>query len=144
MSPWWFLTVFISFSSHNHGGLCSQNRGCKGRNCWHTWLSKAWNSIQVNIQCTHLSGPHLSRLFNYPDTCLGTNPHSSTESDSLIWKFSYLDSQSGNGGVRISEVPLYTHLSSLVPLEGLSFTQHLYRFWNTPVSTPNIWSGKRL
>ena len=33
--------------------------------------------------------------------------HSSTESDSLIRKFSYPESQSGNGGVRISEVPLY-------------------------------------
>ena len=51
--------------------------------------------------------PHLSGLFTDLDTYLGTNPHSSTESDSLIRKFSYLDSQSGNGGVRISEVSLY-------------------------------------
>ena len=43
----------------------------------------------------------------YPDTWLGTNPHSSTESDSLIRKCSYPDSQSWNGGVRISEAPLY-------------------------------------
>ena len=51
--------------------------------------------------------PHLSELFTYPDTCLGTNPHSSAESDSLFRKFSYPDSQSGNRGVRISEDPLY-------------------------------------
>ena len=44
----------------------------------------------------HLSGPHLSGLFTYPHTCLGTNPHASTESDPLIWKFSYSDSWSGN------------------------------------------------
>ena len=48
--------------------------------------------------------PHLSGLFTYPDTCLGTNPYSSTESDPFIRKFSYPDSQSGNEGVRISEV----------------------------------------
>ena len=41
------------------------------------------NNPQVNT-CT--VEPHLSGLFNYPDTCLGTNPHSSTESDSLIRK----------------------------------------------------------
>ena len=45
----------------------------------------------------HLSGPKLSRLFTYPDTCLGTNPHSSIESVSFI----------RNGGVRISEACLY-------------------------------------
>ena len=55
----------------------------------------------------HLSGPHLFGLFTYPDTCLGTNPHSSTESALPIRKFSYLDSQFGNGGVRISEARLY-------------------------------------
>ena len=52
--------------------------------------------------------PNLSGLFT-PDTCLETNPHS-TESDSLIWKFSYPDSQPGNGGVRISEAPLYVFM----------------------------------
>ena len=51
--------------------------------------------------------PHLSGLLIYPDTCLGTNPYSSTEIDSFIRKFSYRDSQYGNGGVRISEAPLY-------------------------------------
>ena len=58
----------------------------------------------------HLSGPHLSGLFTYPDICLRTNSHSSTESASLIRKFSYRDSHSGNGVVGISEAPLYTTL----------------------------------
>ena len=44
--------------------------------------------------------PHLSGLFTYPDTCLGTIIHVSTESDSLIRTVSL-------GGVRISEAPLY-------------------------------------
>ena len=51
--------------------------------------------------------PHLSGLFTYLYTCLRTNPNASTESDSLIRKFSYPDSQSENGGVRMSEAPLY-------------------------------------
>ena len=42
----------------------------------------------------------------YPDTFLGTNPHSSTESVSLIRKISYPDSQSVNGGVQISKARL--------------------------------------
>ena len=55
--------------------------------------------------------PHLSGLFTYsPDTCLGTNPHSSTKSESLIRKFNYPDSLSGNGGVWISEVPQYNRM----------------------------------
>ena len=47
----------------------------------------------------------LQLSLTYPDSCLETNPHASTESDSLIQKFSYPDSQSGNRGVRISEAP---------------------------------------
>ena len=50
------------------------------------------------------------RDLTYPDTCLGTKPHSSTESGSLIRKFSCLDSQSANEGVRISEVQLYIYI----------------------------------
>ena len=55
----------------------------------------------------HLSWPHLSGLFSYPDTCLGTNWNIHIESDSLIRIFSYPDSWLGNEGVRISEAPLY-------------------------------------
>ena len=75
-------------------------------------IDKPYKAIEVYYQFltitveAHLSGPYLSRLFTYQDTCLGTNPHSSTESDSLIQNFSYPDSQSENGGVRISELPL--------------------------------------
>ena len=51
-----------------------------------------------------LSGPHLSGLLTYPDTCLGTNyDYIYRESDSFIRIFSYPDSQFGNGGVRINE-----------------------------------------
>ena len=74
-----------------------------------TIVSSTSRYCTIVYTCTvepHLSGPHLSGLFTYPDTCLGTNLYASTESDSLIRKFSYLDSQSGNGGVRISEAPL--------------------------------------
>ena len=63
----------------------------------------------ISVQCS-LTYSDLT----YPDTCLGTNPHSSTESDSLIRKFSYPDSQSGNVGVRISEVPLYSNHFNLM------------------------------
>ena len=50
--------------------------------------------------------PHLSGLFSYPDTCLGT-----------IYEYiyrkclTYPDSHLGNGGVRISEAPLYMYTS---------------------------------
>ena len=67
----------------------------------------------MNNLCT--VEPHLSGLFTYPDTCLGTNLHSSTENDSFIRKFSYPDSQSGNRGVRISEAPLYINLITYFP-----------------------------
>ena len=44
----------------------------------------------------------------YPDTCLGTNyDYMFLESDSFIRIFSYPDSRLGNGGVRISEGPMY-------------------------------------
>ena len=36
------------------------------------------HKLYVNTVEPHLSGPHLSRLFFYPYTCSGTNPHSST------------------------------------------------------------------
>ena len=54
----------------------------------------------------HLSGPHLSGLFTYPDTCLGTN-HDCIyiEINSLVRIFNYPDSQLGNGDVRINEGP---------------------------------------
>ena len=61
---------------------------------------------------------------------MGTNPHSSTESDSLIRKFSYPDSQSGNGGVRISEVPLYNTLYDYVNYDSkhaTSFSTNHYK-----------------
>ena len=64
------------------------------------------NSFIYTVE-PHLSGPYLSGLFIYPDTCLGADPHSSTDSASLIRKFSYPDSQSGNGDVRINEARLY-------------------------------------
>ena len=51
--------------------------------------------------------PHLSGLFSYLDICLGTNWNILIETDSLIVIFSYLDSMLGNGGVQISEGPLY-------------------------------------
>ena len=63
-----------------------------------------WN---INTVEPHLSGSHLSGLFTYSDISLRTNPHSSTECASLIRKFSYPDSQSGNRGFRISEARLY-------------------------------------
>ena len=54
-----------------------------------------------------LSGPHLSRLFSYPNTCWRTNyKYIHIESDSLIQIFSNLDNQLRNGGIRISEGPL--------------------------------------
>ena len=39
----------------------------------------------------HLSGPHLSGLFTYPYTCLGTNPHASTEVCQSVWERRCLD-----------------------------------------------------
>ena len=45
--------------------------------------------LRVFIIVCYTIEPHLSGLFTYPDKCLGTNPHASTESDSLIRKFSY-------------------------------------------------------
>ena len=62
--------------------------------------------IKNILRCLITVERHLSGLFTYLDTRLGTNPHISTESDSLIRKFSYTDSQTGNGGVCISEAPL--------------------------------------
>ena len=61
-----------------------------------------------------LFGPHLSGLFTYPDTCLGTNYNliDNIESGSLIRIFSYPDSQLGKGCVRINEVPLYMQLAN--------------------------------
>ena len=60
--------------------------------------------------------PHLS----------GYNPHSSTESASLIWKFSYPDIQSGNGGVRISEARLYIYtLFVYLNVLCLNFVLHI-------------------
>ena len=49
----------------------------------------------------HLSGPNLSGHVLEPIMILYR------ESDSFSWIFSYPDNQLGNGGVRISEVPLY-------------------------------------
>ena len=65
------------------------------------------SNIAHSTQQMYTVEPRLSGLFTYLDTCLRTNSYASTESDSLIWKFSYPDSQSGNRGVRISETPLY-------------------------------------
>ena len=68
---------------------------------WHiNGVYNQQNSVIIFILNLIMVYPDIS----YPYTRLGTNPHSSTESDSLIQKFSYPDSQSGNEGVRISEV----------------------------------------
>ena len=63
---------------------------------------------QLYKHCTlyMYSGASLIRIIHLSGHLFGTNPHSSTEIDSLIRKFSYPDSQSANRGVRISEVPL--------------------------------------
>ena len=64
--------------------------------------------MYIQWSLTYLDPTYLDyRVFTYPDTCLGPNPHSSTESASLIWKFGYPDGQSGNGVVKISEAQLY-------------------------------------
>ena len=79
-----------------------------------------WNIVSCLKYFPYTVEPHLSSPDpTYPDTCLGTNPHSSTESASLIQKFSYPDSQSGNGGVRISEAQLYKVVQWLVALFSL-------------------------
>ena len=33
------------------------------------------NNYVIHTVKTHLSGPQLSGLFTYPDTCFGTNPN---------------------------------------------------------------------
>ena len=71
----------------------------------------------LHVTCT--VAPHLSRLFPYPHTCLETNYddiYIYLESNSPIWIFSYLDSQFGNGGVWISESPLYLFVSQSLHL----------------------------
>ena len=53
-------------------------------------------------------GTHLSRLFTYLDTSLGTNfDFIYIENGSFIRMFSYLDSQLASEGVRIIKGPLY-------------------------------------
>ena len=60
------------------------------------------NGQYIKYQSSYTVEPHLSGLFTYPDTCLGT-----------IYEYiyrkclTYPDSHLGNGGVRISEAPLY-------------------------------------
>ena len=51
-----------------------------------TTIAKDWCSTGESKDWSkcYTVEPHLSRLFTYRDTCLGTNLHSSTESDSLI------------------------------------------------------------
>ena len=68
--------------------------------------------------------PHLSGIFAYPDTCLGTN-YVYRESDSFIRIFCYPDSWLGNRGVRISEGPLYTFCSWHPTLRALSSSMTL-------------------
>ena len=51
--------------------------------------------------------PHLSGLFSYPDTCLGTIWKIYIESVWLIWIFSYPDRWLQNRCVRISEALLF-------------------------------------
>ena len=75
--------------------------------------------------------PHLSRLFTYPDTCLGTNPHASTESDSLIRKWRCPDKWGStvvlcNSNKQIycnnwSVIVFYTLYKSYLPLWFLNY-----------------------
>ena len=69
-----------------------------------------WHQISVTYQLAFCSGFSLIRIIHLSGTSLGAIPHSSIESDSLIRKFSYPNSQTGNSGVRISEVPLYIRM----------------------------------
>ena len=58
--------------------------------------------------CSNIVEPHLTALFTYLDTYVGTNSHSQPQNDSLIGKIRDTNGQLGNGGVRLSEFPLQT------------------------------------
>ena len=64
--------------------------------------------MQSSLKYTDLTYPDHS-LIRTP--VLELIPHSSTESDTFIRKFSYPDSQFGNGGVRISEASMYLSIN---------------------------------
>ena len=103
----------------------------------HQWGAHGAQYIQVLYSVASLIRTSPIQIFQYTDTCngcLGTNPQSSTESDSLIRKFSYPDSQSGNGGVRISEVPLYIYYYFLCVWTFLLW-KWIKRFKHTKSST---------
>ena len=113
--------------------LKHHNKGSDSR-----WFKFFCPLLIIYIVKLHLSGPHISGLFTYPDTCLGnkydyiqrslTSPDYSLirphvwepiiivyiEIDSLIRIFSYPDSKLGNGGIRISEGPLYRESDSFI------------------------------
>ena len=79
---------------------------------------------------------HISGLFTYTDTCLGTNyVYIYSICVSLIRIFSYPDSHLGNGGVWISEGPLYLPLywwvctTGYLPVLAFSSCWHLLPPW---------------
>ena len=97
------------------GKIYSGNKYFNGKNTFLKWYSISNHILWTNIWFyQHTVEPHLSGLFSYPDKCIETNSHSSTESDSLIWKFGFPDSQSGNRGVRMNEAPLYSSHNSII------------------------------
>ena len=77
---------------------------CITSNCGYT--------VKHHLSGPYLSGPHLSGPYLF--TCFGPFMIIFRESDSFIRIFSYPDSRLGNGGVWISEGPLYIYLEFLV------------------------------